>query len=373
MGGRLGKVILAGISLLVALLAAESGLEGLARRELLRKRSAPPAFYPWSLNTSRGERISEWGFLQLAMHPFAVYVNLPGQSTAQYSTDERGFRRNGPDPRPPKAARIVVVGGSAAFGSGLKADGDTLSARLEELLEDTEVINAAVIGHLSGQELSYVVSELVDLEPDLVIALDGWNDLVDQLSGRRRTAHTAGVSNAFFLMEDRLRRLYLLETGGVLRRSRAALPLVFKNVAKLVAGASQTGLAPATGGEAGAGALIGDDPASIARVYAANARKMKIVAEAFGGRFLCVLQPDRESFGRREGRSLGQGYERFRQEAGRRLREAGVAHVDLNDFPEAFERSMFMDRIHLDARGNRAMADVVRGVIQREGLLADRP
>ena len=39
---------------------------------------------------------------------------------------------------------------------------------------NVEVINAAVIGHGSGQELTYLLTELVDLHPDVVIALDGW-------------------------------------------------------------------------------------------------------------------------------------------------------------------------------------------------------
>jgi hypothetical protein len=50
-----------------------------------------------------------------------------------------------------------------------------VAADLAGLL-DAEVINAAVIGHGSGQELTYLLNDLVDLHPDLVSALDGWND-----------------------------------------------------------------------------------------------------------------------------------------------------------------------------------------------------
>ena len=47
--------------------------------------------------------------------------------------------------------RIVLVGGSAAFGTGLNSDSETFAHQLEKELESVEVINAAVIGHKSGQ------------------------------------------------------------------------------------------------------------------------------------------------------------------------------------------------------------------------------
>jgi hypothetical protein len=39
-----------------------------------------------------------------------------------------------------------------------------------------EVINAGVGGFYSGQELTYIVTELVDYNPDIIIAFDGFND-----------------------------------------------------------------------------------------------------------------------------------------------------------------------------------------------------
>ncbi|MBS0169536.1 MAG: hypothetical protein JSR62_04215 [Nitrospira sp.] len=67
------------------------------------------------------------------------------------------------------------MGGSTAFGTGLESDRESVASQLAQLL-NVEVINAAVIGHGSGQELAYLLSELVNLQPDVVIALDGWND-----------------------------------------------------------------------------------------------------------------------------------------------------------------------------------------------------
>jgi lysophospholipase L1-like esterase len=364
----MGRLLLALGSLAAALLLAESALDAYGRPRAAAGWERPEPYYPWSLNTSGGEPVSTWGYLQLALHPFALYFNLPEQRARYYSTDGRGLRRNGGERPADPTARVVVVGGSAAFGTGLPSDADTFPARLEALLPGSDVRNAAVIGHLSGQELAYLVAELVDLRPDLVIALDGWNDLVDQSVGPRRTRHTAGVSNSFFLVEDRLRLLYRLESGAWPSRAAHAVPLVFKNLARLVRSARGEPAAPAGAAGAGAGAL-GRDPGSLAAAYARNVAKMRTVAEAFGARFLCVLQADREALRAGAPPAAALRYARFRSAARRRLDEAGVAHLDLNDLRGALDPGMFMDRVHLDARGNRAVAAAVRDAIASRSLL----
>ena len=48
---------------------------------------------------------------------------------------------------------------------------------MEKLNSKYEVINAGVGGFYSGQELTYIVTELVDYHPNIIIAFDGWNDL----------------------------------------------------------------------------------------------------------------------------------------------------------------------------------------------------
>ena len=69
-----------------------------------------------------------------------------------------------------------MVGGSTAFGTGLGNDEHTFAFQLQQLLPNSEVINAAVIGHHSGQELVHVVVDVINFSPDLIVSLDGWND-----------------------------------------------------------------------------------------------------------------------------------------------------------------------------------------------------
>ena len=72
-------------------------------------------------------------------------VNLPDQSTQFFRIDHLGFRGRELDPRDQDRHRVVLVGGSAAFGTGLQSYAETLAVQLEQRLPDTEVVNAG--GH----------------------------------------------------------------------------------------------------------------------------------------------------------------------------------------------------------------------------------
>ena len=94
----------------------------------------------------------------------------------------------------------------------LQNDDETFGQHLEHLL-NAEVINAAIVGHASGQELVYLLTELVDLQPDLVITLDGWNDYdLHPLTSK------FGGSNGFWQIEEQLKTLQLLTDGSFLTR-----------------------------------------------------------------------------------------------------------------------------------------------------------
>jgi hypothetical protein len=151
-------------------------------REWTEKSKQTQPYYWWQFLTHDGHDIGyeHKGPLKLALHPYAVYSNFPNQLSDHFSIDKRGFRSNGQGPQREGKKRVLLVGGSTAFGTGLESDRETVAAQLSRLL-DVEVINAAVIGHGSGQELTYLLTELVDLRPDVVLALDGWNDYYKRL------------------------------------------------------------------------------------------------------------------------------------------------------------------------------------------------
>lgn len=77
-----------------------------------------------------------------------------------------------------KAKRILAIGNSCTFGVGVN-DETTWPSQLETLLGDKgiEVINAGVPGYTSFQGLRYLKDNGLALEPDVLIASFGFNDI----------------------------------------------------------------------------------------------------------------------------------------------------------------------------------------------------
>jgi lysophospholipase L1-like esterase len=102
-------------------------------------------------------------------------------ATLTYRLNSMGFR--GPDvarTKPPGAYRIVGVGDSFAFGTGVRAD-DTFLAVLERELNTAdaggfEVINLGVPGYDTDNEVNMILARGVALAPDLVIICFFLND-----------------------------------------------------------------------------------------------------------------------------------------------------------------------------------------------------
>ncbi|HMZ56949.1 MAG TPA: hypothetical protein PLT48_19030, partial [Nitrospira sp.] len=249
-------------------------------------------------------------------------------------------------------ARVVLVGGSTAFGTGLESDRETVASQLAQRL-NVEVINAAVIGHGSGQELTYLLTELVDLHPDVVIALDGWNDYYKHLEVR--DPHLLGM-NGFDEIEDQLVASAQLSDSALLTRLYALPRIVFPRLVTRVRH-SRIGLWMGwfTREE------IPPQPLDLAASrYADNLIKMHKLGGAFDFQFLAVMQPDVDR---------GADYQRFRARAESLLAREGVRVLNLGERQE-FLPSMFLDTMHLDGAGHGLMADLIARTIRHEHLLA---
>ena len=173
---------------------------------------------------------------------------------------------------------------------------------------------------------------------------------------------------------------HLLETGGLFRRIGSAIPRIFKNTARVLSpGVDRLTQStdPSSWSEiegptdtTPVGGVIPRHPIPFARVYSRNIIKMRIIAAAFGSKFVCAMQPDQQSIpdgGKQDW--LAQAYAAFRVGARKYLSSHGVVHIDLNEF-DGFQQSMFMDRMHLDALGNQAMAAMLLKTIQEHDLLS---
>ncbi|AFY40657.1 lipolytic protein G-D-S-L family [[Leptolyngbya] sp. PCC 7376] len=146
------------------------------------------------------------------------YKLLGAQETEFFSLNEQGFRDNEPLPvaKPQGEIRVFVLGNSAAFGRGVAANDMTVAHRLEQLLKDRvqrqrqdpgsyrpdifpffqpsreklvglpakikqgnyRVVNVSVPGYSSGNELAQFALEILPYQPDLIVLLNGYEDLL---------------------------------------------------------------------------------------------------------------------------------------------------------------------------------------------------
>jgi hypothetical protein len=140
-------------------------------------------------HTLREQEPSRYPF-PYRMHGFAPNRSAD-DNVHRATSNDVGMRE--PQPisvqKAPATVRILVLGGSAMFGIGA-ADGESAPAHLERILngersgdlppgiERVEVINAGQGWYNSTQVLIYFLTELWRYEPDIVLIVDGYNDVL---------------------------------------------------------------------------------------------------------------------------------------------------------------------------------------------------
>jgi lysophospholipase L1-like esterase len=322
--------------------------------ERLRAERSSEDGYGLGLVDQDGRRISSLaGPLTVMLDPFTVYVHKPNQRTRRFTIDERGFRRT---PRRDGKPRLALVGGSAAFGYGLPSDETTLAWRLAERFPELEILNAAVVGYVSGQELALMVHRLDTWRPTAYLVLHGWNEVYDQAFTRHRTEGQFGVNNQFFDVQNRLYHHYLMASG-------AAVPRVAEWPAARVDARYLRALFDA---------------------YALNVERMHAFASARGARFLVALQPELgektmrtpeeqralTSWNQRLGyvdRGVSATYAAFVHSATAHCQAQRLACVSLASSPAIRDarETLFLDPVHLSERGQVLMADALEPHVRR--------
>lgn len=124
-------------------------------------------------------------------------VPIPGQRLRTTTITEAGTRSTGVAgaatgaPAHSTVKRVVITGGSAAYGYGATSDGATIAARLQEHLNRVdprtehrwEVVNRAFPGATSFQELLVVLQDVdMTAPPAYIVSISGWNDVDQQFS-----------------------------------------------------------------------------------------------------------------------------------------------------------------------------------------------
>lgn len=206
------------------------------------------------------EALPNQGDLKAVRNPLMGYQLLPNQTSEFWTINPQGFRDDEPV-TPEKAegeVRIFVLGGSMAFGQLNSNNQATLSAQLEKLLNDRvsdqqtngnryqpatlpyradqvaealalppriperryRVINAAVPGYASGNELAMLMQQVVTYNPDMILVLNSYQDLLlsssqvgadipglDALIEGERTSATEEIKTS---VKDWFHQLYLI-------------------------------------------------------------------------------------------------------------------------------------------------------------------
>ncbi|HET6203245.1 MAG TPA: GDSL-type esterase/lipase family protein [Planctomycetota bacterium] len=305
--------------------------------------------------------------------PYLLAENEPSFRNESIELDERGFRSKPFADRKPRGAfRLFLLGGSTAVGYGIRSNAETITGQLLRGLESRfpdrpfEVVNAAVSGYTSTQELILLHTKVLGWRPDVVVVLDGRNDFYFSTSPRWRPHGNDDVESVASLVEGTtqsplrslLRRSSLLRRLGLVRR-------LGRDWASAAAGAARE-----------EGRLR---PEAV-DLWARNLRYMQALARSEGARTLFLLQPSLthtekkltdEEVGLLRGldrkpKTFVEGYARLSAalfgEAARRIEELRSAGVDAVDCRAIFGEetgTVFTDECHLNALGARYVADLL--------------
>ena len=321
--------------------------------------------------------------IRLVHTPHTLYENFPNQTLDGYRINSIGLRA--PEiTLVPERPRVIVIGGSAAFGLGVEGR-DTLSSALGRELAEAEVLNAGVIGYQSSQELALVVYKLLDLKPSLILAFSGWNDLFETFWWERfGDAEMQYRGNVIFNeMETRLLKYreiewnpgYAIREAGLsIVRNSTILSALYRGVGRS-AGEQAQPVSPATAGQR---------VDQVAEHYVANMKKLSDLARSRGGRLLVVLQPEEGqllSFGELSNRSRGKGggwpgfwywsnfpasYLAFRSQVALALAQAGIEVIDASRLlrDQAPTGSLFVDAVHMTPAGYALTAQLIRDEVR---------
>ena len=371
--------VVSGATLLLAMLAAELYLRH-------RHSHTPPPPYATEVSTHDGQKISpQDGAVKLALAPFTIYRNLPSQHSAVVNINSRGLRAEEgaeQDSRP----KIILLGGSATFGQGAETDQDTIPAILQQSIKSHRVLNAGVIGFQSGQELTYLVTQLIDYQPAIVVAYDGWNDVFDVAYGPERDVNDLGFNSNFYSFEHQLVLNYQTQVSPYESLSRligatSSKSLVLTRFAQAISAyrRQEAITAQASANQARGKALLD----SAVTTYVNNVRKMAVFSHASGARFVVVLQPElgqRLNATAEEKRLLSAStignipygdsfpslYREFLTEAKEQLTRVGVEWIDTNESPrfQASPTTLFLDPVHTNRRGNEIVSEIMAPKLQ---------
>ena len=336
---------------LILFVALEAGLS--IGQMILRDRESRQfePFYATGTVDRAGRLISSHdGPLKIRLDPFMDFVLSPNQSNEHFNIDAQGFRVCPPlsgEPRPEPFA--VILGGSMAFGTGLRRDHDSIACRLGESL-NKQVLNAAVPGYRSQHALASVMWHYKSWGSAYYIIVDGFNDSSMPLCGAKEPSQ---------IPVQKLMALNYFTDPNPLKRIFLGFPRLIFSSTILTFGERQhcDNMSPSVFQEA-------------AVAYVAYQKQLRELVTAKGSKVYCFFQPAMFSMFDSTTAKLrispdqteifSSTYDYFRSAVNRILEKENFKCVDLNLYKNRYAPTMFLDPIHLDAEGNRVSAGIIQ-------------
>ncbi len=320
-------------------------------------------------------------------HPYVRRVRNPGLNLPLRSPldgreftvviDAHGFRSRTLEPpgvkKPPGTYRIFFVGASTTENIALP-DEETFPAIVEAELQPRvtrtlRCVNAGLSGNLVSDTFSIVAHRVLPLEPDLVVALEGINDLCAGLAGPEAEprAYEPPPPRLLDVVRDGSRLVQLLgrATDRLSDEGRAE-----RIRARRLGSPFTPGLDPAQGlpryrrylrllaavcKDAGVPLLLLTMPSSYQEPMAPGLDERLWMGNQDHGRINADVA------------TMRRGVELFNQATREVAREEGTLLLDLADAVPK-DREHFYDDCHYTARGSRVVAERLMQFLEERGL-----
>ncbi|MBI1389054.1 MAG: hypothetical protein GC154_11460 [bacterium] len=368
---------------------------------LIYPQPRPVKPYSVSFYTHDGERIStSEGEVKLALAPYTLYKTLPDQHLGYLNVNSDGFRGPELGEKKEDRLRVMLLGASTAFGFGAASDEDTFAMILDRSGGRFEVINASVIGFVSGQERSYLTNELLRYQPDWVVTFDGYADIFDAwhlhtalgvLKSPREMAYNLIVMPQ---IEDELKANFRTQSSPWAAFTRFARTALFKSflirrLNEQVEKAEELASRKLKLNQRDYTPLPDEYFDRVVDGFTGNLLEIARWCENRGVRYTSVLQPDITSKRNRTPdeeallsainelvphyrKHYGEVYRRFMRRSHEVLLERGLDVIDIAEQPAfAYDgETLFVDSAHFNAEGNRVIASILRDALRRRDARA---
>ncbi len=302
--------------------------------------------------------------------PFLGYLSKPELTLPTIQTNRLGFRDAAISPRHPGETRILLLGGSTAWGIGASGNEKTVRGELERLLnaggtKEYRVMSGAFWGYGARQEMTVLIEFLDKFDPDIIVSLTGYNDVMTMMHD------DGGVlqrPEARMLAEAVTAQLRPMDTLTALRKVGGSLGIwrlvvYFREMVDV--GSKRAGNAPAY------------DAARSVKAAAQVAEFHRISSEfaaRHGRRYMIFMQPDlystRKNLTPEEvatrtrftfaSRGVENVFPRYRQDLESSLSALpNVPYVSMRDAFDHVVESLFIDDCHLVDRGYQLLAETI--------------